>query len=255
MTRNIDPTSFIVPNWCVPDGVHAVMTTRRSPFDVQINAPARGAYGDFNLATHVGDDHAGVERNRSLLCDALKLPASPVWLEQVHSNHIVNANCPNALNAKVDGSFSAEKNTVCAIMTADCLPVLLCTADGQQIAAVHAGWRGLASGIISNTIAALHTREVIVWLGAAIGPACFEVGREVRDIFIQKSADYALAFEAQANEKWLADIYHLARIELKQLSIDNIYGGEFCTLRNAEHFYSYRRDGQTGRMATLIWRT
>lgn len=252
MKSNVNSLALIRPNWDVPDNVHAVMTTRHAPFHSH-NDVARSAYGDFNLATHVGDNLPQVQENRQLLVDALDLPTPPIWLEQVHSNTIVKAE-KNSLNAKADASFSAEKNVVCVVMTADCLPVLICSADGQRIAAVHAGWRGLASGIITRSIETLGTKDVVVWLGAAIGKQCFEVGDDVRDIFIQKSIDYATAF--QSNEsKWLADIYQLARVELAQLGIFNVYGGEFCTMSDEDRFYSYRRDTNTGRMATLIWFT
>ena len=252
MNSNVNPSALIRPNWDVPGNVHAVMTTRHAPSFMN-NAVARSAYGDFNLATHVGDNLTQVQENRQLLVDALKLPTPPIWLEQVHSNTIVKAEI-NSLNSSADASFSTEKNAVCVVMTADCLPVLICSMDGQKIAAVHAGWRGLASGIITHSIEALATKEVVVWLGAAIGKQCFEVGDDVRNIFIQKSTDYATAFQSH-EAKWLADIYQLARVELAQLGILNVYGGEFCTMSDEDTFYSYRRDTHTGRMATLIWRT
>lgn len=252
MKSNVNPSALIFPNWDVPDNVHAVMTTRHAPSHSN-NDVARSAYGDFNLATHVGDDLTHVQGNRHLLCDTLALPTSPIWLEQVHSNMIVKAET-NSLNAKADASFSAEKNVVCVVMTADCLPVLICSADGQKIAAVHAGWRGLASGIITRSIDTLGTKDVVVWLGAAIGKHCFEVGDDVRDIFIEKSIDYGTAFQS-SESKWLTDIYQLARVELAQLGIFNVHGGEFCTMSDENKFYSYRRDTNTGRMATLIWCT
>ncbi len=253
MTSNVNPSALIKPNWDVPSNIHAVMTTRHFPY-YSNQGMARGAYGNFNLATHVGDDLTQVKNNRQILCDMLALPTPPIWLEQVHSNKVVNATEINMLNAKADASVSAEKNVVCAVMTADCLPVLICSADGQKIAAIHAGWRGLANGIITHSINALTTQEVIVWFGAAIGKHCFEIGDDVRQIFIKKSSDYATAFQRHGS-KWLADIYQLARIELAQLGIFNVYGGDYCTMRDEETFYSYRRDTHTGRMATLIWRT
>jgi YfiH family protein len=154
-----------------------------------------------------------------------------------------------------DASFTDQAGIVCVVLTADCLPVLVCSQDGQKIAAIHAGWRGLLAGIISNTIAAMQTSDVLVWLGPAIGPDCFEVGTEVREGFVEKSCAFASAFSAAKEGKWLADIYQLARIELANIGITRIYGGGFCTVTESNRFFSYRRDHVTGRMATLIWRT
>ena len=238
--------NFIIPNWNAPANVHAVMTTRNGGL-------SKLPYDSFNLATHVDDDLENVLENRRLLKTELALPTEPFWLEQIHSNIVVEAS-KDLILPKADASFSNNKDVVCVVMTADCLPVLMCSKDGTKIAAIHAGWRGLESGIISNTVAALKTKELIVWLGAAIGAECFEVGDDVREAFLKKSADYSTAFKAR-EKGWLADIYQLARIELAHLGITEIYGGEFCTMTDTERFYSYRREKQTGRMATLIWRT
>ncbi len=238
--------NFIIPNWNAPANVHAVMTTRNG-------GVSKLPYDSFNLATHVDDDLENVLENRRLLKTELALPTEPFWLEQIHSNIVVEAS-NDLILPKADASFSNNKDVVCVVMTADCLPVLMCSKDGTKIAAIHAGWRGLESGIISNTVAALKTKELIVWFGAAIGAECFEVGDDVREAFLKKSADYSTAFKARKNG-WLADIYQLARIELAHLGITEIYGGEFCTMTDTERFYSYRREKQTGRMATLIWRT
>jgi YfiH family protein len=238
--------NFIFPTWTAPENVQAVMTTRlggvsKSPFD------------SFNLATHVEDSLEQILENRRILKTTLNLPAEPCWLEQIHSNTVVEAKTDLILS-KADASFTRQKNTVCVVMTADCLPVLLCSKDGEKIAAIHAGWRGLENSIISKTVDALKTTDLIVWLGAAIGANCFEVGNDVRNAFLKKSADYSTAFKKNGSQ-WLADIYQLARIELAHLGITNVFGGEFCTVTDSERFYSYRRDKQTGRMATLIWRT
>jgi YfiH family protein len=259
--------NFIFPNWNVPSNVHAVMTTRIKATPLASSPPPPPSKGgedncfdNFNLATHVGDDLEMVLDNRRLLKTELSLPAEPFWLEQIHSNTVVEASIDLVLS-QADASYSNQKNVVCTVMTADCLPVLMCSMDGTQIAAIHAGWRGLANGIITNTIEALKTTDLIVWLGAAIGAKQFEVGDDVRDTFLKKSADYAIAFKAHPPRPpskggdWLADIYALARIELAHLGITQVYGGEFCTVTDAEKFYSYRRDKQTGRMATLIWRS
>lgn len=237
--------NFIFPNWNAPENVHAVMTTR-------IGGVSQSPYDSFNLATHVEDNLEHVLENRRLLKTALDLPNEPFWLEQIHSNTIVQANSDLIL-PKADASFTTQKNVVCVVMTADCLPVLMCSKNGEKIAAIHAGWRGLESEIISKTVEALQTTDVMVWLGAAIGAQRFEVGDDVRDTFLKKSADYVEAFQENGTQ-WLADIYQLARIELEHLGITEVFGGEFCTVTDAERFYSYRRDKKTGRMATLIWR-
>lgn len=237
--------NFVFPNWNAPENVHAVMTTR-------LGGVSKLPYDSFNLATHVEDDLEQVLENRHHLKKALNLPAEPFWLEQIHSNTVVEVNAELIL-PKADASFSTQKNVVCVVMTADCLPVLMCSKNGKKIAAIHAGWRGLESGIISKTVEALQTTDVMIWLGTAIGAQRFEVGDDVRDAFLKKSADYAAAFKNNGNQ-WLCDIYQLARIELAQLGITSIFGGEFCTVTDAERFYSYRRDKKTGRMATLIWR-
>ncbi len=245
MPKNPNSGVFIFPNWNAPPNVHAVMTTRVGGF-------SKSPFDSFNLATHVDDNLDTVLENRRLLKTELNLPTEPFWLEQIHSNTVVETQ-PNLILPQADASFSTRKNGVCVIMTADCLPVLMCSNEGEKIAAIHAGWRGLANGIISNTVAALKTKDLMVWLGAAIGAERFEVGDDVRDTFLKKSPDYSIAFKVHKNG-WLADIYQLARIELAHLGITAVFGGEFCTVTDEEKFYSYRRDKQTGRMATLIWR-
>ena len=226
-------------------------------------------------------------QNRQRINEMLQLPAEPVWLEQIHSNRLIKAEKGAPLQ-QADASYTRESGVVCTVLTADCLPLLVCDDDGSQVAAIHAGWRGLLAGIISNTVTAMQGRieatgnkasfvtpspqpspagegeegrfinsaanNLMVWLGPAIGPECFEVGSEVRDAFLAKSEAYAAAFSEQGNGKWLADIYQLARVDLATLGIVNVYGGHFCTVTEHERFYSYRRDKDTGRMATLIWR-
>lgn len=237
--------NFIFPNWNAPANVHAVMTTRLGGF-------SKSPFDSFNLATHVEDDLEAVLENRRLLKTELSLPNEPFWLEQIHSNIVVEASNELCL-PKADASFSTQKDVVCVVMTADCLPVLMCSKDGEKIASIHAGWRGLENGIISKTVETLKTKELIVWLGAAIGAECFEVGDDVREAFLKKSADYSMAFKKNGSQ-WLADIYQFARIELAYLGITTVFGGEFCTVSDSR-FYSYRHEKQTGRMATLIWRT
>lgn len=237
---------FLFPDWPAPACVHAATTLRTG-------GVSKGAYASLNPALHVSDDPEAVMHNRQLIRDRLKLPSEPVWLEQIHSNKVVKAGAVPGL-PQADASYADEAGVVCAVMTADCLPLLLCSMDGLHVAAIHAGWRGLLAGVISNTITALGQSDVLVWLGPAIGPDRFEVGEEVRDSFVQKSSAFGRAFKRQSRGKWLADIYQLARIELNGLGVTSIYGGRFCTVTEQDRFYSYRRDTVTGRMATLIWR-
>lgn len=266
---------WLTPDWPAPANIHAATMLRSGGVSC-------GAYASLNPALHVGDDADLVKQNRQLIKDSLGLPSDPVWLDQIHSNRAVQAYTPLARwdLQQADASYTAEPGVVCAVLTADCLPLLVCTADGSQVAAIHAGWRGLLGGVIGNTIAAMQipldppfpkgevrrpfpnpplskrgTRgDFLIWLGPAIGPDCFEIGAEVRDAFLGKSAVFITAFKPQNNGKWLANIYQLARIDLAMLGIDKVYGGGFCTVTEQERFYSYRRDKQTGRMATLIWR-
>ena len=237
---------WLVPDWPAPANIHAATTLRTG-------GVSRGTFSSLNPATHVSDDNERVRQNRQIIRAMLALPAEPVWLAQIHSNRAVKA-VKTALLEQADASYTNESGVVCAVMTADCLPLLICSTDGAQIAAIHAGWRGLLSGVITNTVVAMQQQDFLVWLGPAIGPDCFEVGPEVREAFLEKSASFNDAFKQQGNGKWLADIYQLARIELAALGIVNVYGGTHCTFTEHERFYSYRRESQTGRMATLIWR-
>jgi len=237
---------WLTPDWPAPANVHAATTLRTG-------GVSYGAYASLNPAMHVGDDADLVQQNRRIIKELLNLPDDPVWLEQIHSNRAVQAVTTAPLQ-QADASYTTESGVVCAVMTADCLPLLVCSADGSQVAAIHAGWRGLLAGVIGNTLAAMHNSDPLVWLGPAIGPDCFEIGAEVRNAFLEKSATFMTAFKQKSNDKWLADIYQLARTDLAMLGIDKVYGGGFCTVTEHERFYSYRRDKQTGRMATLIWR-
>lgn len=238
---------WITPDWDAPSNIHAATTLRTG-------GVSTGGYSSLNLATHVGDDVSAVMENRRRVKDWLNLPAEPVWLEQTHSNTVINAGQSTHLQP-ADASYTNQTGVVCAVMTADCLPLLICSKDGKQIAAIHAGWKGLLAGIISNTLATFSCADVSVWLAPAIGKNCFEVGMEVRVAFINKCPDFANAFIRCNPDKYLADIYQLARIELAARGVNKVYGGNFCTVTEHERFYSYRRDKQTGRMATLIWRT
>ena len=238
---------MIYPDWPAPGTVKAVTTTREggvsaAPFDA------------FNLADHVGDRAEAVQRNRDLLRRRLRLPAEPVWLEQVHGCSV--AACGSAgPRPRADASYADRAGSVCAVLTADCLPVLFCDRQGTRVAAAHAGWRGLAGGVLESTVEALGVApgQLLVWLGPAIGPQAFEVGAEVRRAFVEQHAEAGDAFVAQTNGRWLGDLYRLARIRLRALGVNAVYGGGFCTFGDAERFFSYRRDQVTGRMATLIW--
>jgi polyphenol oxidase len=235
---------FIVPNWPAPANVRAFQTTRQGGHSA---AP----YASLNLGTHVGDQPLIVARNRMLL--APMLPSEPVWLNQVHGIVVADAGNAGCL-PEADACFSAHRGAVCVVMTADCLPVLLCDDKGTVVGAAHAGWRGLCEGVIEATVQAMQVpaSTLMAWLGPAIGPEKFEVGDEVRSAFVARQAQAASAFVPGENGKWLADIYQLARLRLLALGIERVYGGDLCTYTD-ERFYSYRRDGVTGRMGTIIY--
>jgi len=226
--------------------VHAVSTTRTGGY-------SQGPWQSFNLADHVGDDASHVKANRKLLVDRLGLPCEPAWLKQVHGCEVASVD-NKAETLECDASMAVGAGVVCAVLTADCLPVLLCSKSGDRVAAVHAGWRGLAAGIIENAVEKLggDGNDLMAWLGPAIGPGAFEVGEDVYDIFVSQHADSRSAF-TRHSDKWLCDIYALARQRLHRLSVSSVFGGVYCTYSNSELFYSYRRDGATGRMANLIW--
>lgn len=236
--------ALIAPDWPVPLHVKSLMTTRTGGVSV-------GPFASFNLASHVQDDPLAVTENRRRLREIL--PAEPIWLNQVHGTQVIDAGIARGV-PDADASFTRKTNTICAVQTADCLPVLFSARDGSVVAAAHAGWRGLAAGILEATLDAMQVPpdEVIVWMGAAIGPDAFEVGAEVRDTFIARHPQSISAFKPH-QQKWLADIYALARIRLTACGVRDVYGGGLCTYTDATRFYSYRRDGVTGRMATLIW--
>ena len=236
---------LITPNWPAPAAVKAVQTTRHGGFSV---AP----YHSLNLGSHVGDAPLCVARNRMLLNTLL--PSEPVWLEQVHGTHVANADSADC-RPQADACIARHRAAVCVVLTADCLPVLLCDTQGSVVGAVHAGWRGLAAGVIEATVRAMEVapQNLMAWLGPAISQPAFEVGAEVRAVFIDANPQAAAAFIPGQPGKWHADIYALARLRLNALAITRIYGGEHCTYRQSEKFFSYRRDGATGRMGTFIW--
>lgn len=240
-------TDYLIPNWPAPINVHAYTTTRQSGY-------SKAPFASFNLADHVGDDLKAVNLNRQQLKAELKLQHSPVWLKQIHSNIAVKID-NQSTDIIADASYTTEPHTACVVLTADCLPVLICNHAGTQVAAIHAGWRGLANGVIQNTVRQLTAPpdDLLVWLGPAIGPDAFEVGAEVREQFTQLNPLMVNAFKPSTQDRYLADIYHLAKIILQSLGINAVYGQTLCTYSDPECFYSYRRDGETGRMASLIW--
>lgn len=243
----------IQPDWPAPARVRALSTTRDGGL-------SEGAFAGLNLGAHVGDEPTRVAANRARLQQAAGIPSPLNWLNQVHGTtvHPVSHQYEGAPDA--DAACAHEAGLACIVMTADCLPVLFCDRAGTVVAAAHAGWRGLLGdeegGVLEASIAAMGCApdQILAWLGPAIGPAAFEVGGEVRDAFMAVQAESADAFVPSANEgKWLADIYQLARLRLARAGVTAVYGGEYCTFSDGEQFYSYRRDGQTGRMASLIW--
>lgn len=241
----LNKAGLIFPDWPAPANVRALQTTR-------VGGVSAEPYDSLNLAGHVGDDALKVAANRQLLSPYV--PTEPLWLNQVHGIVVVDAAIAACL-PDADASFTRAPNVVCATMTADCLPVLLCDEAGTVVAAVHAGWRGLCDGVIEAAVAAMQTppKNLMAWLGPAIGPNAFEVGTEVRDAFISHAREAEPAFRAATDDKWLGDIYLLAKQHLHNLGAEHIYGGGLCTYTDQARFFSFRRDGATGRMASMIW--
>lgn len=241
--------AIVCAQWPVPAHVHALTTTRNGGANAGVST---GAYRHFNLASHVGDDPAAVAANRATLRNRFQFEREPRWLQQVHGVAVVDAATAADMSI-ADGSFTDRPNVVCAVLTADCLPIFLCDDAGSRVAVLHAGWRGLAAGVIERGMLHMSTAPVHAWLGPAIGPRAFEVGDEVRAQFIASDAQATRAFIAQRPGHWLADLYALARLRLQRCGVRSIHGGGFCTFTDAARFYSYRRDGACGRMASLIW--
>jgi YfiH family protein len=237
---------FIQPDWPAPANVKSLQTTR-------LGGVSAAPYDTFNLGLHVGDDPVRVNYNRQLL--APLMPSEPVWLEQVHGTVVANADRA-ACQIQADACIARQRGSVCVVMTADCLPLLLCDEAGTVVGAAHAGWKGLAAGVIEATVKAMDIvpQKLMAWLGPAIGPEAFEVGNDVRAAFIAHQEQASEAFVAHGDHgKYRADIYLLARQRLQTLGIANISGGNFCTYHQRDKFFSYRRDGLTGRMGTFVW--
>lgn len=233
---------FIWPDWPAPANVRAFTTTRKGGY-------SQGQWNSLNLGLRCGDDNSSVLRNRKTLERCL--PQSPQWLNQVHGTGVVSH--PVAVAGEIEGDALVARSIgqVCAVLTADCLPVFFCNDQGGCVAVAHAGWRGLAEGILQATVAAMNEdpTQIMAWLGPAIGPRVYEVGREVRRTFGDEFSDCFV----QHGERWLFDLYRTARLKLRETGVSRVYGGEFCTLSDGERFFSYRREGETGRMASLIW--
>lgn len=246
---------YLSPGWPAPKNIHAHLTTRSGGF-------SKPPYSSFNLADHVGDDHVAVQANRDKLCRDLCLPGSPIWLKQTHSTNVADLDYADNFAEKIfvaDASFTAKQNKICAVLTADCLPILLCDKKGTVVSAIHAGWKGLAEGIIEIALETIYKKfalfgdDFLAWLGPAIGPGAFAVKNDVRDKFLANDSKSEKYFLKAGPETWLADIYALAKLRLNKYGITDIFGGEFCTFTDQRHFFSYRREKLTGRMASLIW--
>lgn len=236
---------WIIPDWPCPARVRALITTRAG-------GVSTGAYASMNVGTEVGDSSENVTENRRRL-EAV-LPSTPRWLRQVHGTRVIRAEkISDAVEA--DGSVTTAADTICVVMVADCLPVLLCDRDGRIVAAAHAGWRGLCAGVIENAVEAmcLPGRELLAYLGPAIGPTAFEVGDDVRNAFFEHHPNAVTAFQQHRKEKWLADLFMLAQQRLHALGITAIYGGTDCTYSDPARFFSHRRDKTSGRHAAMIW--
>ena len=247
MTRH----PWISPDWPAPKLVRALSTTRNSGYSV---AP----YASFNLSDYVGDAADAVARNRTQLQEQANLPSTPHWLRQVHGTRVLDLDISAGQTTpppEADAVITTARGVVCAIQTADCLPLLLCDVAGTRVGAVHAGWRGLANGVIEAALTRLNipAAQILAWLGPAIGAGAFEVGDDVRDAFVNADPEASRCFRVHAPGKWHADLYELARMRLQRAGVTRVYGGEWCTFHDTQNFFSYRREGVTGRMATLIW--
>lgn len=234
---------LVRPDWPAPANVRGFTTTRKGGVSV-------GPWASLNLGSNCGDEAQHVGQNQRIL--RALLPSDPGWLKQVHGNHVVAWG--GDAGAGADAIIAGQRAQVCAVLTADCLPVLFCDRRGSKVAAAHAGWRGLAAGVLEATVVAMacEPEQVMAWLGPAIGPQAFEVGRDVYDAFVHLNAENSIAFKPHG-DRWLADIYQLATLALIRAGIKQVSGGEYCTYSDPEKFFSYRRDRVTGRMASVIW--
>jgi YfiH family protein len=243
----VSSVEFILPDWPAPPGVKALSTLRGG-------GVSQGVYAGLNLGAHVGDDEQAVAANRALLLQSPGPAGEPLWLEQVHGARAISA-MEWMPGVEADACVAMDYHRVCAVLTADCLPVLFCDEAGKSVAAAHAGWRGLLSGVLENALFLMNAppARVLAWLGPAIGQHAFEVGEEVRAAFVAQDAGAKDFFIANARGRWQADLAGLARHRLRGLGLERIFGGDFCTVSDPARFFSYRRDGQCGRMASLVW--
>jgi len=244
-------SSLLEIEWELPPGVRAACTTR-------LGGVSKDSWGSFNLATHVGDDLVHVAANRTRLCELLGLSAEPTWLNQVHGTAVKNLDgAPfSPIPFTADAAVASRAGTACVVMVADCLPVLFCSRDGRHIGAAHAGWRGLAAGVLEQTVSAMNVpgSELRAWLGPAISQNHFEVGEEVREVFVKADRAASSRFRMNARGRLQADLAGLARLRLASLGLTDVSGGTWCTYADRERFYSHRRDGKGGRLAALIWK-
>ncbi|WP_028486709.1 peptidoglycan editing factor PgeF [Thiomicrorhabdus chilensis] len=247
----------IRPDWPAPKSIRALCTTR-------LGGVSLPPYDSFNLATHVGDAPSLVRQNRQRLNDMAQLPDAPMWLEQMHTDRLVCLNGQDSstwVAPKADAAWSDEARKVAVVMTADCLPLLVTNRAGSLVCAIHAGWKGLANGIVRKSLLALpeNPENLLVWIGPSIRQPHFEVGQDVFEVFAKDSPQSEPYFQIQtvgsvpSKNKYLADLAGLLILELKTLGVEQIYDSELCSYEDSSRFYSYRRDGQTGRMASLIW--
>lgn len=240
--------SLLLPKWSAPKNINVVSTTR-------LDGVSKAPFSSLNLGDHVGDNHNDVVLNREKLITLAQLPTAPTWLNQIHSTKVITLPYSDSMNPpSVDAAYTNTAKQVCCVMTADCLPVVICNKEGTEVAAAHAGWRGLLDGILENTVNHFSSTELIAWCGPAIGPTAFEVGDEVKQQFCDKDPQAISAFTpSQNHNKWLANLELLATQRLQSVGVKKVYYSNLCTYSNTEQFFSYRKEGETGRQATLIW--
>jgi polyphenol oxidase len=240
------PHSWIVPDWPAPGHVRAFVTTREG-------GVSTGEYGSLNLGTSSGDAAENVARNRAVVRNVL--PDEPRWMAQVHGTEVADLDAMDGESPRADAATTAQPGNVAAVLTADCMPLFFCDAQGSRVAVAHAGWRGMSSGVIENAVKALGVpaSDVLAWMGPAIGPTAFEVGAEVREAFVAVDESASHAFVGHAPGKYMADLYALARGRLRRAGVASIHGGGFCTRTDAARFFSYRRAKASGRMGAFIW--
>jgi YfiH family protein len=236
------------PDWPAPARVKAWVTERSG-------GASSSSYAALNLATHVGDAPEHVAENRARLRAGVPLPSEPVWLEQVHGATVLDLDLDRDAVGPADGAVTSRAGVVCAVLTADCLPVIFAARDGSRVGVAHAGWRGLLNGVLPAAVRALQAppAEVVAWLGPAISSPSYEVGADVRDAYLARDAEASAAFSPNARGRWQADLYALARTSLVGAGVKDVHGGGFCTFAEAYRFFSHRREAPCGRFATLVW--